>query len=88
MEKIEQQITKMQGIFDCLLMQGKINMKLSRLLSAGLKLIYQSTKMYTKPKSKASFSEVEKYVNKHINMADTEILEAELNRRQELNKHQ
>lgn len=86
MDKLEQHIVKMQGIFDCLLMQKKINRDLSRLLSTGLELIYQASQVYSKPKSKATFSEVEKYVNDHINMADTEILAAELERRQEYNK--
>lgn len=86
MEKLEQHIIKMQGIFDCLLMQKKINRDLSKLLSAGLDLIYRASQVYNKPKSKATFSEVEKYVNDHINMADTEILVAELKRRKEHNK--
>ena len=85
MEKLEQHITKMEGVFDCLWLQGRINDKLHTFLDTGLLLIHQATKVYTKPKSKASFSEVEEYVNKHINMADTVILESELKRRQELN---
>ena len=86
MEKLEQHITKMEGVFDCLFMQGRINNDLHKFLGAGLSLIHQASQVYTKPKSKASFSEVEEYVNKHINMADTAILESELQRRQELNR--
>ena len=82
MEKLEQHIMKMQGIFDCLFAQGKLNKKNLRfLLTENLSLIYEAAKAYSKPKAKASFSEVEEYVNKHINMADTAILEAELRRR-------
>jgi len=48
MDKLEQHIVKMQGIFDCLLMQKKINRDLSRLLSTGLELIYQASQVYSK----------------------------------------
>lgn len=83
MEALKINVLKMIGMIMCLFAQGKINKGLFTAMIEQTHAIDRAAQVYAKPKTEASFSEVEEYVNKHINMADTAILEAELQRRQE-----
>lgn len=83
MEKIFQLIEKANLIAEILESEGKINIDTYGLLHGNIQQIEEELRKYTftdGPDEK-SFRNVEKYVNEHINYADTDSLIIELGRR-------
>ena len=83
MEKIFQLTEKANLIAEILESEGKINIDTYGLLHGNIQQIEEELRKYTftdGPDEK-SFSNVEKYVNEHINYADTDSLIIELGRR-------
>lgn len=83
MEEIFNLIDKANLIAEILESEGKINIDTYGLLHGNIQQIEVELRKYTfteGPEEK-SFSNVEKYVNEHINYADTDSLIIELGRR-------
>ena len=83
MEEIFNLIDKANLIAEILESEGKINIDTYGLLHGNIQQIEAELRKYTLrecPEEK-SFSNVEKYVNEHINYADTDSLIIELGRR-------
>lgn len=83
MEEIFNLIDKANLIAEILESEGKINIDTYGLLHGNIQQIEEELRKYTfsdGPDEK-SFSNVEKYVNEHINYADTDSLIIELGRR-------
>lgn len=83
MEKIFQLIEKANLIAEILESEGKINIDTYGLLHGNIQQIEEELRKYsfTEGPDEKSFSNVEKYVNEHINYADTDSLIIELGRR-------
>lgn len=83
MEKIFQLIEKANLIAEILESEGKINIDTYGLLHGNIQQIEEELRKYsfTEGPDEKSFSNVEKYVNGHINYADTDSLIIELGRR-------
>ena len=83
MEKIFQLIEKANLIAEILESEGKINIDTYGLLHGNIQQIEAELRKYTfsEGPDEKSFSNVEKYVNEHINYADTDSLIIELGRR-------
>lgn len=83
MEKIFQLIEKANLIAEILESEGKINIDTYGLLHGNIQQIEEELRKYsfTDGPDEKSFSNVEKYVNEHINYADTDSLIIELGRR-------
>lgn len=83
MEKIFQLIEKANLIAEILESEGKINIDTYGLLHGNIQQIEEELRKYsfTEGPDEKSFSNVEKYVNDHINYADTDSLIIELGRR-------
>ena len=83
MEEIFNLIDKANLIAEILESEGKINIDTYGLLHGNIKQIEAELRKYTfsEGPDEKSFSNVEKYVNEHINYADTDSLIIELGRR-------
>lgn len=83
MEEIFNLIEKANLIAEILEAEGKINIDTYGLLHGNIKQIEVELRKYTftEGPDEKSFSNVEKYVNEHINYADTDSLIMELGRR-------
>ena len=83
MEKIFQLTEKANLIAEILESEGKINIDTYGLLHGNIQQIEEELRKYsfTEGPDEKSFSNVEKYVNEHINYADTDSLIIELGRR-------
>ena len=83
MEKIFQLTEKANLIAEILESEGKINIDTYGLLHGNIQQIEEELRKYsfTEGPDEKTFSNVEKYVNEHINYADTDSLIIELGRR-------
>lgn len=83
MEEIFNLIDKANLIAEILESEGKINIDTYGLLHGNIQQIEEELRKYsfTDGPDEKSFSNVEKYVNEHINYADTDSLIIELGRR-------
>ena len=83
MEEIFNLIDKANLIAEILESEGKINIDTYGLLHGNIQQIEEELRKYsfTEGPDEKSFSNVEKYVNEHINYADTDSLIIELGRR-------
>ena len=83
MEEIFNLIDKANLIAEILESEGKINIDTYGLLHGNIQQIEEVLRKYsfTEGPDETSFSNVEKYVNEHINYADTDSLIIELGRR-------
>lgn len=83
MEEIFNLIEKVNLIAEILEAEGKINIDTYGLLHGNIQQIDVALRKYTftEGPDEKSFSNVEKYVNEHINYADTDSLIMELGRR-------
>ena len=83
MEEIFNLIDKANLIAEILESEGKINIDTYGLLHGNIQQIEAELRKYTfkEGPDEKSFSNVEKYVNEHINYADTDSLIIELGRR-------
>lgn len=83
MEEIFNLIEKANLIAEILEAEGKINIDTYGLLHGNIQQIEVELRKYTfrEGPDEKSFSNVEKYVNEHINYADTDSLIMELGRR-------
>ena len=83
MEEIFNLIDKANLIAEILESEGKINIDTYGLLHGNIQQIEAELRKYsfTEVPDEKSFSNVEKYVNEHINYADTDSLIIELGRR-------
>ena len=83
MEEIFNLIDKANLIAEILESEGKINIDTYGLLNGNIEQIEVELRKYTftEGPDEKSFSNVEKYVNEHINYADTDSLIIELGRR-------
>ena len=83
MEEIFNLIDKANLIAEILKSEGKINIDTYGLLHGNIQQIEEELRKYsfTEGPDEKSFSNVEKYVNEHINYADTDSLIIELGRR-------
>ena len=83
MEEIFNLIDKANLIAEILESEGKINIDTYGLLHGNIQQIEVELRKYTfsEGPDEKSFSNVEKYVNEHINYADTDSLIIELGRR-------
>ena len=83
MEEIFNLIDKANLIAEILESEGKINIDTYGLLHGNIQQIAAELRKYTfsEGPDEKSFSNVEKYVNEHINYADTDSLIIELGRR-------
>ena len=83
MEEIFNLIDKVNLIAEILESEGKINIDTYGLLHGNIQQIEEELRKYsfTEGPDEKSFSNVEKYVNEHINYADTDSLIIELGRR-------
>ena len=83
MEEIFNLIDKANLIAEILESEGKINIDTYGLLHGNIQKIEAELRKYTfsEGPDEKSFSNVEKYVNEHINYADTDSLIIELGRR-------
>lgn len=83
MEEIFNLIDKANLIAEILESEGKINIDTYGLLHGNIQQIETELRKYTfsEGPDEKSFSNVEKYVNEHINYADTDSLIIELGRR-------
>ena len=83
MEEIFNLIDKANLIAEILESEGKINIDTYGLLHGNIQQIEAELRKYTfsEGTDEKSFSNVEKYVNEHINYADTDSLIIELGRR-------
>ena len=83
MEEIFNLIDKANLIAEILESEGKINIDTYGLLHGNIQQIESELRKYTfsEGPDEKSFSNVEKYVNEHINYADTDSLIIELGRR-------
>ena len=83
MEKIFQLTEKAILIAEILESEGKINIDTYGLLHGNIQQIEEELRKYsfTEGPDEKTFSNVEKYVNEHINYADTDSLIIELGRR-------
>ena len=83
MEEIFNLIDKTNLIAEILESEGKINIDTYGLLHGNIQQIEEELRKYsfTEGPDEKSFSNVEKYVNEHINYADTDSLIIELGRR-------
>ena len=82
MEEIFNLIDKANLIAEILESEGKINIDTYGLLHGNIQQIEELRKYsFTEGPDEKSFSNIEKYVNEHINYADTDSLIIELGRR-------
>ena len=83
MQEIFNLIDKANLIAEILESEGKINIDTYGLLHGNIQQIEEELRKYsfTEGPDEKSFSNVEKYVNEHINYADTDSLIIELGRR-------
>lgn len=83
MEEIFNLIDKANLIAEILESEGKINIDTYGLLHGNIQQIEEELRKYsfTEGPDEKTFSNVEKYVNEHINYADTDSLIIELGRR-------
>lgn len=83
MEKIFQLTEKANLIAEILESEGKINIDTYGLLHGNIQQIEEELRKYsfTEGPDEKTFRNVEKYVNEHINYADTDSLIIELGRR-------
>lgn len=83
MEKIFQLTEKANLIAEILESEGKINIDTYGLLHGNIQQIEEELRKYSfaEGPDEKTFSNVEKYVNEHINYADTDSLIIELGRR-------
>ena len=83
MEKVFKQIDKIVTIVKVLCMEGKIKKLVYDEIILSLEDMKDELNKFTitDPTSSKSFSNIEKFVNEHINYADSETLFEELHRR-------
>ena len=83
MEKVFKQIDKIVTIVKVLCMDGKIKKLVYDEIILSLEDMKEELNKFTitDPTSSKSFSNIEKFVNEHINYADSETLFEELHRR-------
>ena len=83
MEKVFQQIDKILTIVKVLCLEGKIKKLVYDEIILSLEDMKDELNKFTitDPTSSKSFSNIEKFVNEHINYADSETLFEELHRR-------